>query len=86
MKPKEYIDSFRGSSPLKTVLTPAQLVEASIVVDAGYDFIARKIGQQYNEMTPEAVKATESLVVMMCVFIEHANNPGLLRRAMAANG
>lgn len=84
MRPKEFIEQLRHTNPFGGVLTPKDLHDAQDVMDAGYGLIARRVSENYDDMTVEAVQSTEALQAMLCVFVEHACNFGLLRRAVSA--
>ena len=80
VKPSEYIGQALGQdSPMSRVLTPRQLVDAGDVIRVSLDFIGRKMDEQYNDMTPDAVHAANVLQGFLCAFVEHAMNPALLK-------
>lgn len=81
MRPSDYIEkSIAGAeSPLSRVLTPKQLVDAGDVIRVSLSFIGRKMDEQYNDMTPDAVHAATVLQGFLCAFVEHTLNPALLK-------
>lgn len=83
MTPREYVESQRLGTSLRGVLTPQQLLESSEVLDSGFRFIAKTVGEQYEQVTPNVAKSVDALTTMLVVFIQHAVNPEMLRRAVA---
>lgn len=80
MKPSEYIArEFVGNGPLSRVLTPKQITDANDVIRISIDFIGRKMDEQYDDMTPDAVHAVTVLQGFLCAFVEHTLNPALLK-------
>ncbi len=85
MKPTAYMERLIGdpSDQAKQILTLPQFRDAEAVIHAGYRHIGRRVEEHYgDDMTPEAVQAAALLQGFLCVFLEYAANPALMRKHM----
>jgi len=84
MSPQEYVNQLKydgfSNDVCNHVLTTKQKLEAREVLDAGYNLIGQKMGQLFDEMTPEAVQHMALLQQFLLVFIEHTMNPALVKK------
>lgn len=83
MTPSDFVGQMQRNLSLKGVLTPRQVVQAQPFLDVGYEFIAKRLEENYDDMTPEAVDIALKLQSFLLVFIEHGNNFALLRKVEA---
>lgn len=84
MSPTQFVEEMRASLTVKHVLTPKQILDASPFLDEGYKFIAKKLENEFEDMTPAAVEIAGKLQGFLLVFVEHGNNFALLRNLEAS--
>ena len=79
MSPTEFVEEMKSNLKLNGILNPKQVLESQTFLDEGFRYIAKRIEENYNDMSPEAVKMAMILQSFILVFVEHANNFALMR-------
>lgn len=83
MTPKSYMESMLAdpADPVKAILSPKQFDESKPIFKLGYELIGERIEEHFGRsLTPEVVQITTALQQLLCVFVEHVNNPVLVRK------
>jgi len=78
MTPKEYMKDLRRSLSLKDVLTEKQVLQSEEFLDHGFEFIGKRLEENYDDMGPEATKIANRLSSFLFVLLEHSFNPSMV--------
>ena len=84
MRPKEFVEEMKDSLHTNGVLTPSQCLKSHELIDCGHEFIRKRIEDEYEDMTPEAVAIAGKLQGFLLAFVEHGHNFALLRKMEAS--
>ena len=80
MNPSDYVKILQNNLRMKHVLTPRQVMDSHKFLEEGYNYISKRLEENYDDMTPDAVDVANKLQSFLIVFIEHSHNFALLKK------
>jgi len=86
MTPKSYMQAMFAdpADPVKAILSPKQFEESKSIFKIGYELIGERVEEHFGRhLTPEVVQISTTLQQLLCVFVEHVNNPMSVRKMLA---